>query len=253
MLVFLYVFAWLVVDSVLNAPTFGARYLIYLSNLSYILLCLSFMVSMVGVLVYSIQRCCCKRCTKIEPAYATTPAEFYRQDNTPWFLKLAWLINTIAVPASAVTTIAFWALLYQPGGILFTANLVHVHGVGLFLVLVDLFISRAPMMLFHVIYPTVYGAAYVIFMGIYFAAQGTNPLDGEQYVYSIFDYGRQPLIATGYSFALVVAMAVSFLVFFIVTLLRDQVVKRCKPCFWNVVHPDDDTSSIYYQPTATTV
>ena len=181
-----------------------------------------------------------------------TPAKFYKQDNTPWFLKMAWLINTIAVPASGVTTVVYWSLVYMPGDAV-DASSVHVHGVGVFLVLIDVLVSRVPVMLFHFMYPTAYGVAYVIFMGVYYAAEGTNPIDGGRYIYQQVDYGRQPLTATGLSVALVAGMSVSFLVLFSITLLRDQIVKRCRPCFWNVEHPDDDASSVYYQPTATTV
>ena len=252
-LMFLYIFAWLLVRAVLSAPTDGARYLIYFSDVSYILLCLNFMLLMVGTLVYSMQQCCCKWCTKVQPSYAMRPAEFYRQDNTPWFLKLAWLVNTIAVPTTGVATVVYWSMLYRPGDVV-DASSVHIHGMGIFLVLVDVLISRVPVMLFHIIYPTAYGAAYVIFMGIYYWAEGTNPIDGGRYIYQLIDYGRQPWIATGLSIAMVVGMSVSFLVVFGITLLRDQIVKQCRLCFWNVGHPDDDTnSSEYYLPSATTV
>ena len=251
-LVFLYVFAWLLVRAVLTAPTDGARYLIYFSDVSYILLCINFMLLMVGTLVYSMQQCCCKWCTKVQSSYAWT-AEFYRQDNTPWFLKMAWLVNTIAVPTTGVATVVYWSMLYRAGDVV-DASSVHIHGVGIFLVLVDILISRVPVMLFHIIYPTVYGASYVIFMGIYYWAEGTNPIDGGRYIYQLIDYGRQPWIATGLSVALVVGMSVSFLVVFGITLLRDQIVKQCRLCFWNVGHPDDDAnSSEYYLQSVTTV
>lgn len=240
--------------AVLSAPTDGARYLIYLSDISYILLCLNFMLLMVGTLVYSIQQCLCKWCTKVEPSYAMTQVEMYRRDNTPWFLKMAWLINTIAAPAAGVSTVVYWTLVYRPGDVV-DATSVHIHGVGLFLFFVDVLFTRVPLMLFHIMYPTAYGVAYVIFMGIYYGAEGTNPIDEGRYVYQLIDYGSQPRIAAGLIIALVVGMSLSFLVFFGITLLRDQAVKRCRLCFWNVKHPNDDTSSVYnyYQPSITTV
>ena len=162
------------------------------------------------------------------------PTEYYRQDKTPWFVKIMWCVHVIAVAATLPITIVYWAVVFRPSaGDVVTAATVHVHGVNLLLVVLDIFISRIPILILHFFYPMVYAAVYVVFLGIYWAVGGTNE-NGDRYVYSVADFEKMPVISSVVCVGLIIAAGIIHLLFYVLAEIRDQIYKRIRFCFWNV-------------------
>ena len=73
---------------------------------------------------------------------------------------------------------------------------INSHLINGIITLLDVFIFGVPITLLHIIYPMTFGAVYVGFSGIYFAANGTNPIDEMRYIYPAMDYGNNPVTAS---------------------------------------------------------
>ena len=75
------------------------------------------------------------------------------------------------------------------------------------------------------VYPVSFGASYIVFSGIYFAANGTNTNDNP-YIYSCLDYGSsEPATAVGIALATVfVVLLLTHLVCYALYLMREGVL-----------------------------
>ena len=234
----IYILSWLIVHAIQSQetdPPTGAKYLIYVTQWSYIILSFNYLCWASLVTIYTIIAHFFRKSLKQALPKSHThmqPSEYYRQDKTPWFVKVMWAIHVVAVAASLPVTVVYWASVFNPENGA-TAASIHVHGINLLLVLVDIFVSRIPILLFHFFYPMAYAAVYVIFLAVYWAANGTNELE-EPYVYSITDFGGSPIYASVTCIALVLLAGVIHLLFFAVAEIRDQIYKRVRFCFWNI-------------------
>lgn len=94
---------------------------------------------------------------------------------TPWYVKTYWAVsNMIQVFALVVTAIYFGALYRPAEGKDISLHDINVHGISSVLILLDTAVAARPVRLLHVIYPTVYGFAYVLFSVIYWSQDHAN-------------------------------------------------------------------------------
>ena len=234
----MYLLAWLIVHAIQSQeadPPSGGKYLIYVTQWSYILLTLNYLCWATLVVIYTIIAHCFRKSLKQALPKSHThmlPAEYYRQDKTPWFVKVMWAIHIVAVAASLPVTVVFWATVFEPEDGVSAAS-IHVHGVNLLLVLIDIFVSRIPIQILHFFYPMTYAVVYVTFLAVYWAANGTNELS-QPYVYSITDFGQIPVYASLTCIGLVLVAGIVHLLFFAIAQIRDQIFKRVPVCFWNI-------------------
>ena len=258
-LLFLYIFAWLIVSAALT--TSGGRWLVFLTHLSYLVLVLGTgaiaILCVVYTTVYYVNRNCIQNLPKVETPIQLT----YTQDNIPWYVKLVWSLYISGSTLAVLVTIGFWAILYRCDSnsrdntttnltVNNTANLtvnnttdstvscapisvltVQLHGVNGLLALVDLFISRVPFQFLHFFYPAILTVLYAIFNGIYFAAGGGV-------IYSPLNYGEN----LGTAVVLVIILALSpipiYIVLFLLAWRRDVVYKRVACCFRDIRYMD---------------
>ena len=257
-LLFLYIFAWLLVSAALTTP--GGRWLVFLTNLSYLVLVLGTgaiaILCVVYTIVYYANRNCIQNLPKVETPIQLT----YTQDNISWYVKLVWFLYISGSTLAVLVTIGYWALIYSCDSngsnnnnttsltVNNTANLtvnnttdstgscappsvltVHTHGVNGLLALVDLFISRVPFQFLHFFYPAILTALYAFLNGIYFAAGGGV-------IYPPINYGEN----LGIAVVLVIVLALSpmpiYIIFFLLAWLRDVVYKKVACCFRDIRH-----------------
>ena len=88
------------------------------------------------------------------------------------------------------------------------------------LVMIDIILCLVPFNALHCIYPCVFTSVYVVFAGIYFAANGTNEF-GEPFIYSVLDYGDSPGRASIVSLILAFVPAIVYVIPFLLAYLRD--------------------------------
>lgn len=243
---FLYILAWLIATLIVQAPVGvdGARWLIWLTNQSYILLVIGTGAITILTVVYAIVHYIDKyKLQRFHSQPASTLQEIFRQDNIEWYMKICWLLYIMGASVAMVVIVGYWGFVYDPSCVpTTTANStvnclvadvysVHIHLINGVLVIVDLYLSRFPYQLFHVFYPSIFTLLWVIFSVIYFAAGGTNPLDEGRYIYSVLDYGNNPGPAVGFAIVVIIGPAIAFFGLFLLGRIRDAIYTRIPCCY----------------------
>lgn len=164
----------------------------------------------------------------------------YEEDHTSWHQKVQWVLHGIGGNAAIAVTLLFWGLLYDPqradefnfyGPVNFMT-----HGVNGMVAVFDIFFTGIPVHLFHFLYPTLFGAVYAGFTGVYFAFNGTNA-NNNPYIYSLIDYDRMPGAATGAVLSvMLVFIPMLHVIIYVLYLIRELMVYLsrkfcCKKCF----------------------
>ncbi len=131
----------------------------------------------------------------------------YGNNRLSWYQMIHWASFSVFGEIALAILILFWSILYSGGPV--GAVSIHHHLVNGVLIVVDLLFFGVPVSLLHVIYPVSFAATYSSFNVIYWGANGTNPFNGERYVYSVLDYSLNPTLAV----ILVVAVTLLFMPF----------------------------------------
>lgn len=243
---FLYILVWLIASLARFAPPDrdGPRWLIYITNQAYLLLVVGSgaitLLTIAYAVVYLVNK---SKLQRFYPQPASSPTDVYEQDNIAWFVKICWLLYVMGGSVAIMVVIGYWGFVYDPNCVsVMTANVtincpvadvysVHVHLINAVLIVLDLYMSRIPYQLLHIFYPPVFSIVWVIFSLIYFAAGGTNTVDGERYIYEVLDYGNNPGLAAGLDIVLILGPVFGFIILFLLGWLRDVIYKKIHCCF----------------------
>ena len=243
---FLYILAWLIATLIFQAPAGrdGARWLIWLTNQSYILLVLGTGAITTLTVVYTIVHYTDRqKLQRFHPQPATTLHAILRQDNIQWYMKICWFLYIVGASMAMVVVVGYWGFVFDYNCVpSMTANStvnclvadvysIHLHAINGVLVILDLYLSRFPYQLFHTFYPSIFTILWVIFSAIYFAAGGTNPLDEGPYIYPVLDYGTNPGAAVGFAIVLIIGPVIAFIGLFVLAWIRDAIYSRISCCF----------------------
>ena len=118
-----------------------------------------------------------------------------------WYHMIQWGLFAIGTEIAVAITIIYWPLIYNPSnpvnGVRF-----NTHGTQGIVAVVEVLIAGVPVRFYHFHFTMIFGAVFVVFSGIYYAAGGTN-LGGDPFIYSILDYGNNPGGTVGVIFAVV--------------------------------------------------
>ena len=111
------------------------------------------------------------------------------------------------MPVVIIVVILYWFLVrYDPdidrGFSYFDTFNLHTHLFSGIVSLLEIWIIAIPIRLLSMVYPVSFGAGYIVFSGIYLAANGTNTNDSP-YIYSFLDFGNEPATAVRMAFATV--------------------------------------------------
>ena len=118
-----------------------------------------------------------------------------------WYHMIQWGLFAIGTEIAVAITIIYWPLIYNPSnpvnGVRF-----NTHGTQGIVAVVEVLIAGVPVRFYHFYFTMIFGAVFVVFSGIYYAAGGTN-LGGDPFIYSILDYGNNSGGTVGVIFAVV--------------------------------------------------
>ena len=250
--ILLYMLGWLIASGVDRSPRQGAKWLIYITNHSLLLVIIGFIAITILTVGYAIVYYIDKyKLQRFYPEPAPTAQEFYSQDKIAWYMKICWILYIVGVVTELTNVSGYWVVIYTPcpsPSMNNSANnsmsesldcdpldaiSIHVHLIIGLLAIIDIFVSRVPYQILHFFYGVSYMAFFCIFSGIYFAAGGTDHL-GNPYIYSAFDYGNNPSKAAGYCFVILLVPLVNFLLLFLLAWLRDVIYTRISFCFRDV-------------------
>ena len=183
----------------------GPKYFIYLTHWAQLAWVMYLLVAAVAATYkfFQVNFCCKANNSEIiqDDVIIDTPIGCCGNDSDgiAWYHKLQWLLFSIGAEIALAVSILYWTVIYD-GSEVDGVNL-NVHLTNGVIAVVDLWFSATPVRLLHIIYPLIFGAFYLIFTGIYHAADGTNS-DDEPYVYSVIDYGESPGSAVGVALAI---------------------------------------------------
>lgn len=236
----LYSLAWLVASGIDNTNG-GPKYFIFLTNWAFLLFNLYLLISAIAATLQFV----------IHYAYDNenlTHSDLYQRRNSlhgkdriirmlfgadythevVWYQKVQWLLIPLGLEMAVGVPVLYWTVVYRSSHDLDGVNL-NTHLVNGVVALFDICFSSIIIRLLHLVYLFFIGAVYVIFTGIYYAADGTN-VQNEPYIYSAIDYGDNLGLALLYIFLIVLIFLPLLHIFtYVVCGTRQWLVKRiCK-------------------------
>lgn len=89
----------------------------------------------------------------------------------PWYIQLYWLLGNIVQVFSVIVTVIYFSVLFpaKPDHSSVSLHDVNVHMLNTGFMVLDAMIGARPVRMLHVIYPLLYGVAYVVFSVIYWS------------------------------------------------------------------------------------
>ncbi|XP_078593509.1 protein rolling stone-like [Branchiostoma floridae x Branchiostoma japonicum] len=144
----------------------------------------------------------------------------------PWQYKLCWVLHNVAFAVGIFITILFWGLVGGDNSAQDRNILIHI--MNAVTIVIDVMVSGLPCRLLHFVYPFTFGAVYLLFTVVYWAAGGIGQ-DDLPYIYSPLDYGGNPVLAAIVAvLAVVVAMPLCHCVVFALALTRETLANLLK-------------------------
>ena len=258
-ILFCYIFAGLIAHGVIRSDEFGARWFIFLTDLSYLSLVIGLgAVTLLCVVYAVIHYLSAEKLQRGFPKVAASQQLIYSQDNIPLYAKISWLLYIVSASTTIMVTLGYWAVVYEcrdsdssettltsatnssndnataaPDFVCVDYLSVQFHGIAAILMILDLYLSRMPFQLLHFLYPCITTVLYVIFTGIYHGAGGTNTA-GDNYIYSALNYEDKPGSSAVLAIVLAFLPIVFFLVLFLLARLRDLLYRRVGFCFRDI-------------------
>lgn len=191
------VFIWSVVDHTATAHEADVAWLIYLTNWT--------LLFELVYLVLAATLTCVARYPNNHSLVVVAKGE-----QTPWFARLAYAMQSVTYIASFFVFILYWVLVYDGSGT--SALSIVTHGVNFLVAFVDFLIAGLPFKLVHVWAPLVYGLSYIVFSLMYDLAGGTS--EGDPYIYEVLDWSVNPSRASAIGLGVVfVAFPLLFSIF----------------------------------------
>lgn len=184
----------------------GVKWFIFLTNWGYFSVSSFLVLSSVVTLWYH-----CKEKHQDDVAIEMrVPTDPEREENGFHFPprchhKTLWVLYSIAANIGILITVLYWSLLAgntnYAGAEL--ALDISTHVLNTLFVVVDLMLSSMPIRVLHMIYPMLFSFVYMIFSVIFWAAEGTNPINHKRYIYAVLDYSKNPGFAVGLCIGLI--------------------------------------------------
>lgn len=244
-----YLFSWMVTDIVLKSSDTGIKWLILYSNLAFIILTITYLILGILTLLYTIQKYCCTTedrkvlCLSSSPGDYDTPPEVYDHDYVSFVEKIAWFLWTTAISSapSAVTGFHVANLLNSYNET--TAadySSIHLNGVNLVIIFLDVILSRMPLQLLHFPWAGMFNVLYVVFTAVYYAAGGKGlPLEGsgDVYIHEALNYADFPGESAGWALLLGLNAFIVHFLWWIVILVRDLLCKMISCCNSDISKP----------------
>ncbi len=109
-----YIFVWLILHIVARKE-FEVRWLIYMTNLAYLLLTIgTTAITLLTIWYTLIHYEFPDKLKSYMPRLKGTTQEIYSQDNLPWFAKICWALYLISTSLVPLIVAGYWILIYKP-------------------------------------------------------------------------------------------------------------------------------------------
>jgi len=108
----------------------------------------------------------------------------------PTLAKGVWLLQAVCLPATFLVFVLYWGLVFPKEDGAFKLVNAFTHGVNFFVMILDAWTSRFPVLLVHGVYFILYALIYLIWTLVHYNAGLTNE-HGDPYIYAALDW-RNP-------------------------------------------------------------
>ncbi|XP_020907199.1 protein rolling stone [Exaiptasia diaphana] len=208
----------------------GAKWFIFLTNWGYFFVSSVLILASVVTLWYH-----CKGKNQVDlPTEMKAPSDPERENTgyifpPRWHHKTLWVLYSIGANIGIAITILYWSLLAANYTGAELGLDISTHALNSVFMVLDILLSSMPVRIFHMVYPMAFSIVYMIFTIIFWAAEGTNPVNHKRYIYSVLDYSNNPGLAVGLCLGLIF-VGVPLIQLFIYGLyrLREFVVGKLK-------------------------
>ena len=139
--------------------------------------------------------------------------------------KIQWPLFTVGTEFAVAITLLYWTLFYEPHSKqnFFSIDSLHIHLINGVLAFVDLWVSGVPVRIYHALHSVLFAVSYVVFTGVYYAAGGTDPT-GNSSIYPFLNYKSNPGSAVGLGIACALVLMTSIhLLFYLQFLIRNWI------------------------------
>lgn len=144
-----------------------------------------------------------------------------------WYECVQWALFLLSAELAVSISLLYWPLFYDPSkpkDLLTHLNVV-LHLVNGVVAVLDMWISRMPVRIYHMLYLMLLSFAYVAFTGVYYAAGGGNDYDNGTYIYPQLNYKDSPETASALSVGgSLVCIPLIHMFFYINYLLREGIL-----------------------------
>ena len=214
----LYYVGWFIASIVVATELHGSKYFIFITHWGMILLVSYLLMSAVTVTAHFVWDHLVKKNRVLElvmfdlqdpPAIGCCCGKKQKKI-VPCHLQALWILYTISSETAIVVTLFYW-ITFNGSVTSWPVNF-HEHLFNVVPGLIDIFLTRIPIRLYHTVYLMAFAAIYIVFGGIYIAAGGTNS-NGDPYIYSAINYKDNLVQSIGLNLILV------FIVPFVIHLL----------------------------------
>jgi hypothetical protein len=114
-----------------------------------------------------------------------------------WYEIIHWILFVLSSNGALTITLGYWLLLFKPKKFdEFIYYNLSAHLFNSLVVLMDIWITRLPVRIYHFFYVMFVGSVYSLFTGLYYVGGGRNEYN-DTYIYQIIDYKTDPGLSVG--------------------------------------------------------
>jgi hypothetical protein len=190
----LYYTGWFIYGTTVAIELHGPKFLIFVTHWSMIVLVLYLLTFAISVTIHYIWKNFIKKVDakpltltdlKDPPIRCCSCSGNTRCNFIPFQFQFAWVLFTISSELAIPVVVLYWSF-FDGNVYSWPANL-HEHLLNVLPGLIDLFVTRIPIRLYHFLHLMMFAFIYVAFGGVYIASGGTNS-NNESYIYPIVNY-----------------------------------------------------------------
>lgn len=127
-------------------------------------------------------------------AYSYYKSDVKPADEMTWILKVFWIMSTTSPTIAVAVSLNYWIFVYTPEHFQIDFNNVMSHIMNAVIPLIDVWIIKQPGKFQMCIFPTLFGAIYLLFTWLYPALGGMNR-KGENFICPFLDWIDNPKLA----------------------------------------------------------
>ena len=146
-----------------------------------------------------------------------------------WYQKVQWLLFTLGAEMAVASTLIYWTLVHKPHtGFTKPAVNVPVNLLNAIVAVVDTWVTGIPIRILHGIYLILFGVAFQLFAGIYYASNGTD-INGHHSISHVANFNHNPGVTMIIDIVIpFIIMPAVHMLFFIIYLAREAALYSLK-------------------------